>query len=130
DALPRAARLEWADALRDLGLLEDARKVLRDGAIALADPFLELHADLFLPAVPASQDEMDRAHRQVHRTLLQLPSRLLPEDPVELTRLERGLRPNFFLSYLGIPCVEETRAYAKFVENVMKRRFPGLTAPL
>lgn len=130
DALPRAARLEWADVLRDLNRLEDAREVLRDGAIALADPFLELHADLLLPAVPASQEQMDRAHRQVHRALLQLPSRPLPEDPAELALLEEGLRPNFFLSYLGSPCVEETRAYAQFVERVMKRRFPEFAPPL
>lgn len=126
----RTAWQEWAGALLDLGLDAQARETLRQGAAVLDDEYLGLQAELALPAVPISQAAMDQAHRRVCRSIRALPARPLPVDSTALASLERGLQPNFLLSYLGEPYVEEARAYGQFVERVMGARFPRFREPL
>lgn len=130
DEFPRAARLEQAGALMDIGRREQSRMTLRQAATDFDDPYLVLHSSLMLPAVPVSQEDMEQEHQQVCRAVHALRTDILPTNPGRLALLERGLRPNFFLSYLGNPCVDEARAYGSFVERVMRTRFPDLATPL
>ncbi|MEO7200853.1 MAG: hypothetical protein ABIY56_11650, partial [Dokdonella sp.] len=121
---PAAARLEWARTLLDLHRYEDAYAVLRDGAAQLDDQRLRLEADLILPSVPALQSDMDRAHQRAHRNIRALSETPLPDNRRTLEALEAALIPIFYMSYLGIPCVDEIRTYGRFVSDVVAARFP------
>lgn len=123
-AIPRLARIEWADILSDIGRIDQAILVLRRGAEVLADPGLALSADLLLPAVPATQEAMERAHARVRSNLLALANAPLPASPGELEKLAASLKPNFLLAYMPEACVEEARAYGTYVGRVTAARFP------
>lgn len=123
------AYMEWAKALMDLHCHEEAVKTLRHGAATHNDEFLALQADLILPPVPVSQMVMEQAHQRVCRAIHALSERPLPEDPDKLASLEEALCPNFFLAYLGAPCVDEARAYGRFVRRVIQARHPRCDEP-
>jgi len=129
ESVPRVARIEWADALMDLGRYDEATAVLRRGAAVLDDPSLTLAAELILPAVPATQPDLEQAHRRARRNILELSATPLPQSPEGLAKLERALGPNFLLPYMGDPCVEEARSYGRFAARVMQARFPWLSTP-
>jgi protein O-GlcNAc transferase len=116
---------QWAEALVDLHRYGEAIQVLRQGANRLDNNWtLRLRAGLILPAVPATQSEMNRAHARVHRVMRALPKLPLPGQPAELAALERALEPNFYLAYLGKPCVEEARAFGRFVQRIVQATYP------
>lgn len=118
------ACLEWAKALLDLGRHDEATRTLRRGAVQHDDAYLELQAGLILPPVPVSQAAMDETHRRACHAIHALSERPLPASPDALVSLEQALGPNFFLSYMGDPRVEEARAYAHFMERVVQARYP------
>lgn len=123
------AYMHWALILVDLHRCEDAIDVLQQGADTLNNWFLRLQANLILPAVPASQADMDRAHQRVHRALHALPDLPLPTDASELAALEEALEPNFFLAYRGEPDIPEIRSFGRFVKQIMDARFPQHAEP-
>ncbi len=124
DACPPDARLRWAYALMDLHRHADAYAVLSRGAEALNDWRLRLEAGLILPAVPATQADMDQAHKRARRSIHALKDIAIPSQGDELTMLEEALEPNFYMAYLGEPCVDEAQAFGQFVHRVMSARFP------
>jgi protein O-GlcNAc transferase len=124
DACPPGARLLWAYALMDLHRYADANDVLAKGAEALNDWQLRLEAGLILPAVPATQTDMDQAHKRACRNIHALKDIPLPTEREDLAELEEALEPIFYMAYLGEPCVDEARAFGRFVHRVVSARFP------
>lgn len=125
--------LQWAETLMDLHRYREAIQVLHQGANRPDDNWLlRLQAGLILPAVPATQSEMNRVHARVHRAMRILPKLPLPVQHAALAALERSLDPIFYLAYLGQPCVEEARAFGRFVQQIVQATFPefnGLDLP-
>lgn len=128
-AITAAVHIEWANILVDLGSYEEGIRVLERGADARSDPSLALQALLILPAVPSSQMALEQAHYRVRQNMLSLATAPLPESAESLASLERGLGPNFFLPFMGDPCVEEASAYGRYAERVMRARYPHIDPP-
>lgn len=116
--------MEWAEMLADMHRFREAIQVLRKGANRLDNWSLRLKSGFFLPAVPATQLEMNQAHARVHRIIRALPKLRFPAQNADLVALERSLEPNFYLAYLGKPCVDEARAFGQFVRSIVQATFP------
>ena len=115
---PADACIQWAETLLDTHRYEEAYDVLQEGASRHGKSWPRLQAALMLPAVPASQEVMERAHERAHRALHELSS----TGPIQTNRpaeeLDEPLVPSFYLGYLGRPCVNEIRAYGQYVGAV------------
>lgn len=128
-AMAPLAYREWADALMDMGRQADAIQALLQGGSAHDDGYLRLQADLILPPVPLSQDAMQEAHQRVSAAIAALSSSPLPASPAARASLVRSIGPNSFLPYLGLPYIEEARAYGDYAERLMHANFPDHAAP-
>lgn len=124
-----SATFQWACALLDLNRHDEAIDILKRRGEAFGDWRLRLEAGLVLPAVPATQEDMDRAHHRAHQAIHALHDVALPTDASELAALEGALGPNFYLAYRGEPDVPEIRGFGNFVSRVMATRYPQHAGP-
>lgn len=130
DMCPADARRQWVEALLDLQRDREAQDVLGRAVDSQGELRVRLQQGELLPAVPASQELMDRMHRAAHRAILSLDDQPLPTDESQRTELGNALEPNFYLAYLAEPVTQEIRAYGRFVERVMSAVLPHHATPI
>lgn len=113
------ARIQWAWILMDLGRTPEALAVLKTGAQALDDPYLDMQSGLIVTPVPESLETVASDDARATAFTRTLPARPLPETHDALIKLASVMEPNFYATYRDHPNLALLRDHAGYVSRVL-----------